>query len=243
MSHHQESEATSFLYTGGELETFALALHWKRYWGAMVRPYIGRRVLEIGAGLGATARLYKDLAVDHWLGLEPDADMAARLQKEAIAGDLGPAREFRAAYSSELPADARFDTILYVDVLEHIEDDQGELIRMDSHLDAKGKIIVLSPAHQFLYTPFDARIGHFRRYNKSMLRHICPSHYSIEKLCYLDSVGMFASLANRLLLKSDNPSIGQVKFWDNVMVPISRVVDPLLMRQVGKTILCVYQKN
>lgn len=239
----QLPDTVPFLYPGGELETFALAHHWKAYWGEMVRPYVGRRVLEVGAGLGATARLYKDLTVEHWLGLEPDAAMAARLQLEAGRGELGPLREFRAAYSHDLPHDDSFDTILYIDVLEHIADDHGELTRMNHHLESGGRIVVLSPAHQFLFTPFDARIGHFRRYNKTMLQRICPSGHTIEKMCYLDCVGMLASLANRILLKSDNPSASQVKFWDSVLVRTSRIADPLLFRKIGKTILCVYRKN
>ena len=57
------------------------------------------------------------------------------------------------------PADERFDTILYIDVLEHIDDDLGELARSATHLRPGGHLIVLAPAHQALYSPFDKAIG------------------------------------------------------------------------------------
>ena len=66
--------------------------------------------------------------------------------------------------------------------LEHIEDDREGLKLAAAHLRPGGRTIVLSPAHQWLFTPFDAAIGHFRRYNRSMLRSISPPELRIERL-------------------------------------------------------------
>jgi hypothetical protein len=59
---------------------------------------------------------------------------------------------------------------------------------------------------------------------------------------YLDSVGVIASGANRLLLRSGMPTASQVALWDRVMVPVSRVIDPLFGRRIGKSILGVWRK-
>src|SRR6185503_3856669 len=125
------------------------------------------------------------------------------------------------------PAQPSFDTILYIDVLEHIEDDRRELERAACRLKPGGRIIVLSPAHGWLYSPFDKAIGHCRRYTTTMLRELTPPALRIEKAFYLDSVGLLASSANRLLLKQSMPRPKQLKVWDKLMVPCSRLLDPI----------------
>ncbi len=118
-----------------------------------------------------------------------------------------------------LQASESFDTIVYIDVLEHIEDDAGELKLAARRLRRGGRIVVLSPAHQFLYTPFDAAIGHFRRYNRSSLRKISPPGLELEKLFYLDAFGIAASAMNRLLLRQSMPTKAQIETWDKWIVP------------------------
>jgi SAM-dependent methyltransferase len=136
--------------------------------------------------------------------------------------------------------EASFDTILYVDVLEHIEDDRGELERAAARLRPGGRLVVLAPAHQWLFSPFDSAIGHFRRYTKRSLRELAPPGLELTRLRYLDSVGLLASGANRFLLKSSSPNLGQIRFWDRVLVRASRMVDPLLAYSVGKSVLSVW---
>src|SRR5207253_2509023 len=111
-----------------------------------------------------------------------------------------------------------------------------------SHLRRGGHLIVVAPAHPWLFTPFDAAIGHFRRYSRSMLRVITPNGLRIKRLQYLDAVGLAASAANKLILRQSMPKQSQLRFWDRWMVPASRVLDRLLLYQVGKSILIVWRK-
>ncbi len=128
-------------------------------------------------------------------------------------------------------------------MLEHIKNDKGELEEAAKHLLPGGKIIVLSPAHEFLYSPFDNAVGHYRRYNKSSLSSIRPSTLSVERLFYLDSIGILASAVNRFFLRSKNPNKRQIKFWNTYMVPISVKVDRIISHRVGKTIVGIFIKN
>jgi hypothetical protein len=130
-----------------------------------------------------------------------------------------------------------------MDVLEHIADDLSELAEAIDHLDAGGHLIVLAPAHQWLFTPFDNAIGHHRRYSRASLRSVAPGDLSVVRLVYLDSIGMFASLGNRLVLRSSMPSPRQIAVWDRLMVPLSRAADPLLAYSVGKSVLGVWKKS
>jgi hypothetical protein len=132
---------------------------------------------------------------------------------------------------------------LYVDVLEHIEKDDQELLKAFALLKKNGKLIVLSPAHQSLYSPFDKKIGHFRRYNKEMLIKISPPNLVLKKMFYLDSLGLFLSLGNRLLLKAEDPTTRQITFWDKLIVPFSRITDRLSFFSFGKTIVAVWSNE
>ena len=136
----------------------------------------------------------------------------------------------------------RFDTILYMDVLEHIDDDRAELALAADRLRPGGQLIVLAPAHQWLFTPFDAAIGHYRRYTKRMLRAAAPAAMRPIRLAYLDAAGMLASLGNRLVLKSAMPNPGQIAVWDRFLVPCSRWIDPMLGYTLGKSVLAVWTK-
>ena len=129
-----------------------------------------------------------------------------------------------------------------MDVLEHIEDDSAEMERAARRLKPGGYAIVVSPAHNWLFSAFDKAIGHFRRYTKATLRATTPAGLELVRLRYLDSVGMLASLGNRMVLGSAMPTARQIAVWDKLMVPISRAIDPLLGYTVGKSILGVWRK-
>jgi 2-polyprenyl-3-methyl-5-hydroxy-6-metoxy-1,4-benzoquinol methylase len=173
-----------------------------------------------------------------WACLEPDAKLAAQI------GNLEGGRHRTVIGTTEdLSSRDKFDAILYIDVLEHIEDDRAEMQRATGYLRPGGALIVLSPAHSFLYAPFDAAIGHFRRYSRSTLREAVPEALHVVKLVYLDAAGMLASAANRLLLRSAMPTKTQILTWDRWMVPASRVIDPILGWRVGKTVLGVWRLN
>ena len=232
----------AFEYVGDELDLFSEATNWKQYWSRSISRYIGTNVLDVGAGIGATAHLLASPSMDRWVALEPDPSLAARISEDVTAGRLPESTEVQVGLVEDLPVDESFDTIIYADVLEHIQDDRSELERAARHLRPGGHMIVLSPAHQSLFTPFDEAIGHFRRYNRASLREAGARDMELVDIFYLDSVGVLASMANRILLRSAHPTRGQIKVWDRLMVPVSRAVDPVLGRNFGKSIIAVWRR-
>jgi SAM-dependent methyltransferase len=234
----------SYVYVGTELDLFAAAVNWKSYVRKQVAPYLGRDVLEVGAGHGGTTRVLCDGRADRWVCLEPDASLADRLVAAIGSGELPDCCRMRVGTLADLDEGDRFDTILYMDVLEHIADDRGELELAANRLRTGGHLIVLAPAHQWLFTPFDAAIGHHRRYDRSTLRDAAPRRgLSPVRLAYLDAVGMLASMGNRLVLKSDLPTPGQIAAWDRIMVPLSRLADPVLGYSLGKSVLGIWKRT
>jgi len=224
-------------YQGSELEVFAHARNWKRYIRSQVDEYVHGTVLEVGAGMGSNALCYLDNNHERWVCLEPDPRLATCIEKN----DTLKTCEVIVGTVADLPLSEQFDAILYMDVLEHIADDAAELRESAKRLRPNGRIVALSPAHSWLFTPFDTAIGHYRRYNAAMLRDLTPPGMELDLLRYLDVVGIGASLANRIFLSSASPTVDQVKTWDSILVPLSRRIDPLLAYKVGKSILSVWR--
>ena len=230
-------------YIGSELDLFAQAINWKRYFRKFVLPYLNGDILEVGAGIAGTTKVLCDGTQNKWVCLEPDAQMANKIHYLIKNGLLPNYCISKLGTISSLNPKELYDCIIYIDVLEHIKDDQQEIMAAGNHLRQEGYIIVLAPAHQWLYSPFDHEIGHFRRYNRKSLPTIDSSLLSLVKIKYLDSVGLLASLTNRLLLKKNMPTNANIRLWDGYMIPMSKIVDPLFGYMFGKTILAIWQKN
>jgi 2-polyprenyl-3-methyl-5-hydroxy-6-metoxy-1,4-benzoquinol methylase len=225
-------------YQGQELDIFAHARRWKIYWARYISKWIHGDILEVGAGLGTNTALLQSQSVRSWHCLEPDPELETQLAT-AIA-NIPVCSASRGTIRSM--ASRRFDSILYIDVLEHIERDSDELSIAASLLRPGGHIVVLSPAYQFLFSEFDKSIGHCRRYDGNSLRRCSPHSCKLEKISYLDSVGIFLSLANRVLLRQSTPTLQQIRTWDKYIVPISRVLDPALGHSIGKTVVGIWTR-
>ncbi len=230
-------------YAGAELDLFAEATTWKRYFRGHLAPYLGEQVLEVGAGKGSTAMALCSGAEKRWVCLEPDAELVEVLQHKLRIGELPACCQAVEGTLQQLPEEPRFDTILYIDVLEHIEHDAPELARAAGLLAPGGHVLVLAPAHAWLYTEFDQAIGHFRRYDRRSLAGLTPETLELVRLIYLDSVGLLASLGNRVLLRNSLPTRSQIALWDRLLVPTSRWLDPLLRYSAGKSILGVWRRR
>lgn len=234
---------TTTAYVGSELELFADARNWKAYLRRQIAPHLGQDVLEVGAGIGSFARAAAGESTRRWVCLEPDPGMHAELARMIRDHELPACCEAMLGGVESVPDSASFDSVVYIDVLEHIEDDADELRRALRLLRAGGALVVMSPAHQSLYSGFDKSIGHFRRYSKTTLSKLTPPGASLVRLIYLDSAGLLASLANRVLLRQAMPTHAQVAFWDRVLVRISMALDPILLRRIGKSVLGVWRRD
>ncbi len=231
-------------YIGDELELFKFAINWKDYYGKTIKPYITGDVCEVGAGIGGTTNALLNRAASSWLAVEPDGNLAERIGAEILGNQFASRVEVLHGTLDDIAEGQQFDTIIYIDVMEHIEDDNTEFGKAVGRLRKGGNLIILVPAFNFLYNDFDKRIGHFRRYDKRMLKRLAAeSPLKCIKLSYYDSLGFFASVMNKLILKKPIPSPGNIKMWDNFMIPLSKLFDPLVMRSFGKSLIGVWRKE
>jgi SAM-dependent methyltransferase len=233
---------SEFKYVGSELDLFAGAQNWKAYWSRQIRPFLGDDILEVGAGIGSSTRYLGRGGRGRRLCLEPDPDLHGQLLRSFDETEPSQACEAVCGTLESLIG-KQFDTIVYIEVLEHIENDREELNQAASHLLPGGHLIVLAPAHQRLFSPFDVAIGHFRRYNRAMLRAISPSGLRLERMRYLDCAGLILSAANAFVLRQSMPTRLQLRIWDGWFIPFSRVFDRLFRYSVGKTIVAVWRKE
>ena len=228
-------------YPGRELELFREAKNWKRYFSSVIRPYIKGDVLENGAGIGGTTLLLHNPAASSWVLAEPDSGMAAQLE-ELVKGKSLPAN-CSVHHGTIDTVKGNFDSIIYIDVLEHIEDDSAEIIKAAGKLNIGGHIVVLSPAFNFLFSPFDKEIGHYRRYSGHSLKKLTVPGLKLDHLGYYDTMGFFAALMNKLFLRQRYPTKKQVRFWDRFLVPISKATDILFFRAFGKAVIAIWRKE
>ena len=221
-----------------ELEFFDAAKNWRKYQFENILKYINSSVLEVGPGTGNNVQYYKDRASEITL-LEINKHLASSL-KSRFEEDKKIAIQNSDIHSQE----RKFDTILYMDVLEHIEDDKKEINRALEQLKPGGNIIFFVPAYQFLYSDFDKEIGHVKRYNKRFFFSFNKDEkISIIGLKYFDSIGFFMAVLNKLFNKNKKETIGLgVKIWDKLIF-LSKIMDVIFLNKFGKSLFCVIKKN
>ncbi|WP_367388125.1 class I SAM-dependent methyltransferase [Lewinella sp. LCG006] len=229
-------------YIGNELTIFKDAVNWKHYWYNSISKFISGDVLEVGAGIGINTNLILQNHSDirSITSIEPDKTLADQIL-DNLKGDRSKVTVLN-QYLQDLPNDKKFDTIIYIDVIEHIEHDSIELNKAKLHLKEGGLLIILVPAYNYLFSPFDQAVGHYRRYNRKMLSDAIPNDMSKLDLFYLDSLGLCASLVNKFFLKQSYPTRSQILKYDRLIVPISKIIDKLILNSFGKSLIGIWKK-
>jgi SAM-dependent methyltransferase len=193
--------------------------------------------------MGAAAKALMNPRVTRWVAVEPDARLAETFTSHIDAPPGGVTPELLIGTIESIPHGTVFDSILYFDVLEHIENDHDELRRAAGRLRPGGHLIVLAPAFQWLFSPFDEAVGHHRRYTAATLARAMPSSVEKRLLVYADSAGLLLSVANRVLLRQAAPSARQILFWDRIVIPISRLTDLAFRHVGGRSVIGVYSRR
>jgi SAM-dependent methyltransferase len=207
--------------------------------GRKLRPHLGRRVLEIGAGIGTITR---EIAPgrERVIALEADAFYVQRLRNlfrgSAVVQPLhAPVEETDwAALARE-----QLDTVMLSNVLEHIEDDGAAVRKFRTVLPVGGRLVILVPALMSLYGSIDKAIGHFRRYDPRTLRAVIEANgFAIETLEWLNLLGIPGWFLNsRILRRRSVPGL-QVRLYDQLAPVIARLESNLKL-PVGMSLLAV----
>jgi ubiquinone/menaquinone biosynthesis C-methylase UbiE len=231
-------------YAADDLETMQEARRYMDHVFGLVRQFIGSRVLEIGPGIGTITRRLVDIA-DVVVGIEPNPNCASLIQ-EAI-GDH-PRFTLRVCHFEECDtaelASQRFDSVLCVNVLEHIADDVGALEAFKRILVPGGRVIVFVPALQVAYGPLDAELGHYRRYSKRTLRGaFTDAGLDLIRLRYTNPIGLAGWMYNAHISKSTKHSVAQVKLFETLVAPWALPIERLIPPPIGLSLVAVGLKK
>ena len=211
---------------------------------SLFSEYLGSRVLEVGGGLGQISDVLIDDDIN-LVTLEPDAHLFGKLKEKydhLSNPDVQNLTVEGLLVEGKLAAE--FDSAIYVNVLEHIADDNSELVNVGKLLKTGGNVVIFSPALPILYGTMDGLSGHFRRYTKSELIDLVrDSGFEVIHVEYFDFVGIFPYFFMYRFLKVRTIGSGGMFVYDNIILPISTVLGRLTRgRLIGKNLLIVGRK-
>jgi SAM-dependent methyltransferase len=229
-------------YIGKDLESMSFAKNYSKWLVEFCKPYLGTTVAEVGAGTGNLTELFsRHPDIEKLIAFEPSEKMSDILQKKmalnkcvkAVNNTLIDEKESYVNY---------FDSILYINVLEHIDDDRNEATTIHECLKSKGYVCIFVPALSFLFSEFDKSIGHYRRYHKQQLIDLFQSQgFNIIKVKYVDMPGIIPWYIAFVLLKKEL-NMNNTSIYDKIAIPVIRIVENFFTPPIGRNLLLIAQK-
>jgi SAM-dependent methyltransferase len=204
----------------------------------LMRPYAGGPVLELGAGHGTfTDRLSGFGPVT---AVEP-GDRSHKLLAERYIDrdDITPVH----GVLDDVPHQQRFASAVMVNVLEHIDDDAGTLRELHRRLEPGGSLLIWVPAYQLLFSDFDRRLGHFRRYRrKPLVELVEAAGFAVSTCHHANLPGWFSWLLLVRLAGWEPTGEAQVQLFDRRIVPVVRAVESRVRPPFGQSLFLAATK-
>jgi len=226
-----------------DLHTMRDARRYQSHVFSLLRPYMGSRILEVGCGIGTTTRVLVKIA-DRVVGIEPNQSSLKHLRR--TMGDH-PRFELHACHLEECDraalVAARFDTILCVNVLEHIQNDEQALRDFaEIAAPANGHVLIYVPAVKAAYGRLDAALGHHRRYSKRALaRLFAAAHLDLKVLKYTNPMGLLAWMFNTYVTRNAAHSPRQIALFETLVAPWALPLERLVPVPIGLSLVAVGQ--
>jgi SAM-dependent methyltransferase len=208
----------------------------------VIAPYVTGEVLEIGCGIGNISRFL--LAAGHpVVGLDLSSDYiqyaTERLGQRGFEG-------YVADITGVLPPSVsgrQFDTVVMLNVLEHIENEELALRRIAGLCRPGGRLVCLVPAHPWLFGTLDVHLGHCRRYHRRMLTEsVGRAGFQTERSFFFNAAGMLGWWLNGRVLRARELDGGQLDLYDR-LVPLFRAWESVLGGRVGQSLITVARKE
>ena len=210
--------------------------NFRNYQLELIKTYLGKRLAEVGPGNGANLHCYYKYPkkIDLY---EPSKNLYLNLKKKFKQKKI---RIFNKKFNSNI----KYDTIIYLDVIEHIKNDVKEIKKAFKALKKDGYLIIAVPAFQHLYSNFDRDINHYKRYKKGDFKKILKKIYHNKvNLLYYDSIGYILSLMSKLFVSNYKKNLEKkIKVW-NSLIFISKILDKITFRSFGKSMLVFIKKT
>jgi SAM-dependent methyltransferase len=233
-------------YVGKDLEAMDFAVNYHRWILELIKPFLGEHLVEVGAGTGAFSELLLETKPKTLSLVEPSTmveDLRNNLSRKNTTTEIQIFHNIFADVAARLKSEQLPDSIIYINVLEHIEDDRAELKTVWQTLREKGRVFIFVPALPVLFSEFDRRIGHFRRYRKTEIEEKCrDAQLRIVVSRYFDVTGIVPWLLKYRLMKSTTMESGAVHLYDKLVVPVAKPLERFLPPPIGKNLLIIAEK-
>ena len=223
-------------YKGWELKFFDNSKNFRFYQLKLIKKYLRGHLAEVGPGNGTNLFYYinKPSKIDLF---EPSRKHYVNLKKKF--------KKYKKIkfHNKFFGGKKKYNTILYLDVIEHIKEDKKEIMKALNLLKNNGNLIINVPAFSYLYSNFDKDVGHYRRYSKSdFKKKLQGLNFQKVNLIYFDTIGFFLSLLSKLFISNYKKNFDKkIKFWDS-MIWLSRIIDFISFRSLGKSLLVIIKK-
>jgi 2-polyprenyl-3-methyl-5-hydroxy-6-metoxy-1,4-benzoquinol methylase len=227
-------------YAADDLLTVQEARRYSEHIFNLFRRHVGKRVLEVGCGIGTMSQRLLGIA-DTVVALEPNPYCAVRTREVLGTHPRFTMHEctIEACDGRELEAQ-RFDTVYCSNVLEHIEDDVAALRTFKDVIVPGGKVLIFVPAVPAAYGPLDAELGHFRRYTKDALgRAFMAAGLELQLLRYTNPIGLVGWMFNAHVTKSRTHSPAQMRLFDALVAPWALPLETLITPPIGLSLVAV----
>jgi 2-polyprenyl-3-methyl-5-hydroxy-6-metoxy-1,4-benzoquinol methylase len=233
------------------LDVLAGANHYNQWILDSFAHALGPKVLEVGCGTGSfTQLLLNHPAVHHVTGVDLDPVHVHKTRHQLLDLTADTRKTLTARVQDVMVSwpDATelgsFDTVVLLNVLEHLPDEQQALQRLKATLKPGGRLVILVPAHQWLYSPYDASIGHRCRYTQaSLTAALQAADFEVTALKYFNRVGILGWWWNFCVLKKPVMDADSVGAFELLMPLVRRIEDTLPMPPMGLSVLAVGTKR
>ncbi len=206
-------------------------------------PFVRGHVVEYGAGMGTISQQLAPLAERLTL-VEPSTNLVGILRGKfrddpKVEVDVDSLEEHAARIGA-----AAVDTVVMVNVLEHIEDDCQALADLFRILRPGGRLLIFVPALHSLMSKLDLMFGHFRRYHRTDLAEkVAKAGGEVEFCRYFDFLGILPWFFLNKLMRATTFNPRFVHFHDKFVVPVSRAAERVILPPIGKNIILIARNS
>lgn len=232
-------------YIEADLQLLNEAHAYRAWLYDVVRPHLGQRILEMGAGIGN----YTEMLLDRelvWATDYDDSYVRRLAERFAQQSNIVSSRlDLSQSWSTEhgMLAAQQFDTVLVMNVLEHIEDDRGAIERMRDSMAPGGRLVICVPAMQQIFGTLDEAYGHFRRYGVSDFEdHAAGTGLTLEHCQHFNLVGILGWLYTGRLRRLRYLPRGGTRLFD-ALAPLLRRIEQVLTPPRGLSLVAVLRKD
>jgi SAM-dependent methyltransferase len=247
-----------FHYSGHEnLEIDVCRTHFNNWIYKEIFPGLKGDILEVGSGIGTfSQKIIRDVQHSHITLTDISLPYVKKLEERFSKSNDGNNNninnnnnisicklDLNCKADYEKIGYEKFDSIIAINVLEHVEDDIFALQQLYKMLKSEGILIILVPCHKFLYNVIDTNVGHFRRYTKKDLElKIRKTRFSIERMFYFNMLGIIGWYINGNIAKNPKINSSASKLFDRI-VPLLKYMEAMTGKKIGLSIICYLKKH